>query len=140
MMQLYFEEVDVTLTQTYQSLEAPRQTRPHREYTLHLLGKEYRVGSCREAMKTTLLKLEKPGFFDEVYKRRTKMRRCHLVAHTPEELFPNSRDNARKYAHRLNSEWFYRSLMDVEYCNRHLECIASVAGIKLTPWVEEISG
>jgi len=97
--------------------ERPRQTRSSREYILHLLGKEYKVTTCGEALKTTLLKLEKPGFFDEVYKRRIEMRRCQLVGRTREDIFPNgkptSENNQKYHVHRLNSEWFSRSLMSV---------------------------
>jgi hypothetical protein len=122
------------------STERPRQTRSSREYTLRLLGKEYKVESLGEALKTTLLKLEKPGFFEEVYKRRIEMRRCQLVGRKREDMFPNgkttSENNQKYHVHRLNSEWYYRSLMSVPACNSHLEFIASVAGIETPRLVE----
>ena len=130
----------MTYTHSDRPWERPRQTRSSREYTLHLLGKEYKVESLGEALKTTLLKLEKPGFFEEVYKRRIEMRRCQLVGREREDIFPNgkttSENNQKYHVHRLNSEWYYRSLMSLPACNSHLEFIASVAEIETPRLVE----
>jgi len=107
----------------------------------NLLGKDYEVRSLGEAFKTTLLKLEKPGFFEEVYERRIAMRRCQLVGRKREDIFPigrrRSEQNQRYHVDQLNSEWFYRTLMNEETCDDYLEFIASVAGVK-APWVIEL--
>ena len=65
-----------------------RQSRSRHVYALrNLLGEDYEVRTLSEAFKTTLLELEKPGFFEEVYYRRIAMGRCQLVGRTRKTYF-----------------------------------------------------
>ena len=121
----------MTYTHSDRPWERPRQTKGSEwAWSLYLLEEEFKVRTLGEALSTTLLKLEKPGFLDKLNKRRIEMRSCQLVARKPEDLFPNRPNLTRKYAHRLgNSEWYYRALMDEPACESYLKTIASVAGI-----------
>jgi hypothetical protein len=120
----------MTYTHSDQPWERPRQTRGKGSYSLYLLGEEIIVRTLGEALSTTLLKLEKPGFFDKLNKRSIEMGRRPFVARKREDLWPDRPDLTRYFAHQLgNSEWYYRALMSQPACESYLKIIASVAGI-----------
>jgi hypothetical protein len=112
------------------SKKSMRFSRVSGNYTLQVLGERVAVRSIREALFTTLLKVEadQPGFLENLSERMTTKGR-RIVARKPEDIY-SKRPQLKQYAVQLNSEWYFDTNISRRACERYLEIIGEVAGIK----------